>query len=287
MSAGVAGAFAGLPFTKMAGGGNDFIVIDARDARPIADLHGFVRDVCRRGLSVGADGVLLVDRSAGDPIVLAHYNADGGRSRLCGNGTRCAARWARLRHGGAEALRVRTDAGEVLARFPERRGRVELRLGFGCAAPEARRLDLDGRPVEGHFVEVGIPHFLVEVPDVARAPVASLGPWLRRHPAFGPAGTNVSFVARRPDGSIDIRTFERGVEAETLSCGTGCVAAGVLAVHRGWRRGPVVCRTRSGVDLVVGATAGEGGTYADLRLEGDARVIYEGRLSADAIGSHA
>lgn len=273
----------GLPFTKMSGGGNDFIVLASSDAARIPDLPEFTRRACRRGMAVGADGVLVIEDRA-DGIGLTHLNADGGRSALCGNGTRCAARWARRRSGSEGSLRIHADAGELLARFTQD-ARVELLLGFAVRPPEARRLTTTSGDVEGHFLEVGIPHFLIQIPDVAEAPVASVGAELRRHRGFAPHGTNVSFLARRADGTLDLRTYERGVEAETLSCGTACVAAGVLAVHSGWSASPVICHTRSGVDLVVAVGAREEPGYRELSLVGDARFIYEGRLSAEAIGS--
>ena len=278
-----AGGGAPLPFTKMSGGGNDFIVVEAGAAESLTDLPGWVRRVCRRGMSVGADGVLVVDASGAADIRLEHYNADGGRSSLCGNGTRCAARWALLRGlGDRELVRVHTDAGPVDAR-PAGDGRMAMRLGWACEPPETRRVELaDGSAVAGFFLDVGVPHFILAVPEVSEAPVCARGAEIRRHPAFAPEGTNVSFVAPRPDRALDIRTYERGVEGETLACGTACVAASVVAVAQGWTRSPVVCHPRSAIPLVVEVESREG-QYVELTLSGDARVIYEGALSPEAV----
>jgi len=269
-------------FTKMSGGGNDFIVVEAASLGAVPDVPYWVRRVCRRGLSVGADGVLVVEDLGPAEVQLVHYNADGGRSSLCGNGTRCAARWARPRAGGAETIRLATDAGPMEARFTPTGG-VTVWLGLRCAAPQVRHVELeDGATVSGHYLEVGIPHFVARVEALGDIPVDRIGGSIRRHVAFGEAGTNVSFVAPRPDGVLEIRTFERGLEAETLACGTACVAAAVVAVEAGWTGPPVVCRPRSGIDLVVGLTE-TGGGYENLSLEGDARVICEGSIEPEAL----
>jgi diaminopimelate epimerase len=268
-------------FTKMSGGGNDFLVLGEDQAPPEPERPAWVRRVCRRGLSVGADGVLVLGESPAADVRLVHYNADGGRPELCGNGARCAARWARLRRGGDGPLTLETDAGPVEARFPSPE-RVAIRFPFRCGRPRAQRLDLGELALDGFFLEVGIPHFLAPVESLEDYPVHRRGRRVREHPDFGARGTNATFLSRRDDGSLDLRTLERGVEAEVLACGTACVAAAVLAVDRGWSRSPVVCHTRSGIDLVAGLRGTEAG-FEDLSLEGDARVIYRGNLHQEAL----
>jgi diaminopimelate epimerase len=269
-------------FTKMSGGGNDFVVLAQELAPPEADLAEWVRRVCRRGLSAGADGVLVLGASSTADMRLVHYNADGGRSSLCGNGTRCAARWTRRQRGPVDRVTLETDCGPVEAHFPSDE-QVSILLPFACHAPQLRRVALQGAvAVEGYFVEVGIPHFVAPVESFEGVDVHETGGAIRRHAMFAPQGTNVSFMVHRDDGSLEVRTFERGVEAETLACGTACVAAAILAVERGWSQGPVVCHTRSGLDLRVELEAAEEG-YHGLRLQGDARFIYEGRLASEAL----
>jgi len=271
-----------LPFVKMSGGGNDFVVIAAEVAAAIPDLRTWIRSICRRGLSVGADGVLVVGGSSGEEVSLTHYNADGGRSELCGNGARCAARFAHDQGWGGEPLRIRTDAGTVEASFAAN-GEVTVRLGVACGRPQRVDLDLAAAgAVSGFFVRIGIPHFVTRVGAIATAPVSVAGPAIRRHAAFGGDGTNVSFIAPRADGSLDIRTYERGVEGETLACGTGCMAAAAVAVDRGWSSSPVTCHTASGVDLTVALVGTESG-FEGLSLAGDARLIYAGRLHPEAL----
>lgn len=269
-------------FTKMSGGGNDFVVLAQEVAPPEADLAEWVRCVCRRGLSTGADGVLVLGPSSTADVRLVHYNADGGRSSLCGNGTRCAARWTRRQRGPVDHVTLETDCGPVEARFPSDE-QVSILLPFACRAPQPRRVQLEGAAaVEGYFVEVGIPHFLAPVESFEDVDVEETGGAIRRHAMFAPDGTNVSFLVRGDDGSLELRTFERGVEAETLACGTACVAAAILAVERGWSRAPVVCHTRSGLELQVGLEGSAEG-YRGLRLQGDARFIYEGNLAPEAL----
>ena len=272
----------GLPFVKMSGGGNDFIVVTAEVAASITDLPRWVRAVCRRGLSVGADGVLVVGGSPGRAVTLAHYNADGGRSELCGNGTRCAARFALTQGWGGVPLRIETDAGAAEATFAAN-GEVSVRLEGTCARPQRVDLDLgEGGRVSGFFVRVGIPHFVTRVAAIASAPVGAAGPAIRGHASFGHDGTNVSFIAPRPDRTFDIRTYERGVEGETLACGTGCVAAAAVAVDQGWTSSPVTCHTASGIDLTVRLVP-TGGGFGELSLTGDARMIYSGRVHPEAL----
>lgn len=272
-----------VPFTKMSGGGNDFLVVEAGDLADLPDLGLWIRSVCRRGLSVGADGVLVMEGGIGTGARMIHYNADGGRSSLCGNGSRCAARWAHQHGWGGDPLTLETDSGPVVARFPAP-GRASVRLSLTCAAPEPRRLELgEGGVAEGYFLSVGIPHFLEPVRSLEEVPVGSRGRQLRSHRTFGAAGANATFLQVGADGSLHLRTFERGVEAETLACGTACLAAAILAVDRGWSRAPVICHTRSGLDLIVGMEQVDGG-YTGLTLEGDARVIYRGQLTGEALG---
>lgn len=270
-----------LRFTKMSGGGNDFIVIDASEAAALRDPAAFARLACRRGSSVGADGVLVVGPGEGSALRLIHRNADGGRSALCGNGTRCAARWAWDRGLRDSPTVMETDAGPVRATaLPD--GGVRLGLPMRLDPPELREVAVADDRVRGYLLQVGVPHFLVPVPRVEDVDVAARGAAIRRADPFRDAGINVSFVARREDGDLDIRTYERGVEAETLSCGTGCVAAGVTALAAGWSASPVSCHTRSGIVLVVRAAPSPDG-YGDLELAGDARRIYEGLLGPEAL----
>ncbi len=265
-------------FAKMSGAGNDFVMF--LGAPPAgeggADL---IRRLCDRRKGIGADGVLFVRREGAD-VVADYFNADGGAARFCANGTRCAARLASLALGAGERFSVRTGWGRVGARLhadggvtlalPEevRPGRTlsTLGLGAGVLAPEARE------------VLVGVPHLVVAVPDAAALDALDLrplGPPLRRHPEM-PEGANVDFVAAEGPSRLAVRTWERGVEDETLACGSGVVAVAAVAALGGAVT-PVTLRTRSGETLTVAFGRTPGG-IAEIRLTGDARVLFEGEI---------
>lgn len=263
------------PFFKLSGSGNDFIALPEVTDAP---GQGRIRAWCRRGISLGADGLFVLRREAGG-VEMAYWNADGLPADLCLNGTRCAARLA-FELGWADGeVRVRTGAGTFTAR-PAGRHRVALEL----PAPEAPRsidLRVEGTSVEGFRLTVGVPHLVLPWPELESAPVASLGAALRMHEAFAPAGTNVNFV-RFPEeghpGRLEIRTYERGVEAETLSCGTGVLAAVRVGLELGRLHLPVGALTRGGFELEV-AEAPSPGCWS---LAGDARVVARGELLAGA-----
>ncbi len=265
-----------LRVTKMSGAGNDFIVLGPEEARRLAgDLPEWARRVCRRGLSVGADGVLVVEPCGADRVRVVFVNPDG-RESFCGNGSRCAARFAHLRGRAGGFMTLQTLIGDVPAEvdgeivrlsltFPEDRGSVRLEKG------SAR--------LEGRFLVAGVPHFVAVVDDVAVAPLEIWGPWIRRHPRFAPDGTNVNLISWRPDGTLAIRTWERGVEGETLACGTGAVAAAAVVRARASPEGVRVVPA-SGVPLVVAFRQRSDREIAVL--EGDARLVFEGTLTEEA-----
>ena len=259
-------------FTKMSGAGNDFVVLDAEGALALApDPAAWARAVCRRGLSVGADGVLVVQPEGNDRVRVDFMNPDGSVA-FCGNGTRCAARFASVRGWCGERAVLSTAVGDVPAEIHG--GVVRLTL----PAPSDRgelALAACGATWRGRHVDAGVPHFVVEVEDVASAPLAAIGPVLRRDPVWGAAGSNVDLVSRAGDGAWRVRTWERGVENETLSCGTGAIATALSARLAGAGE-TVRVVPASGVELTV--TIGPG----RATLAGDARFIFEGTLSAEA-----
>lgn len=282
----------GLPavFTKMSGAGNDFLVFDGRV--PVGPREAeSIRRLCRRGTGVGADGVLFVSSSVtadGRAIVeLDYYNADGGPARFCANGTRCAARFA-ARRAGLEAgpLVVRTGWGEIPAAVLPG-GSVTLSLPEPVAVlRDVPTFDPEGRSLEpaAAYVLVGVPHLVAFTQDgveVETLDVAALGPPLRRHPEL-PDGANVNLVTVRGGSRLSVRSFERGVEAETLSCGSGVVAAAVVAGLRRGLTAPVSVATRSGSVLAVDFRI-DGSLGKDVTLTGDARVVFEGSLTKEAL----
>ena len=264
-----------IPFVKMHGAGNDFVVIDHREAFLPANepaRRALFAAMCDRRRGVGADGVLLLECSATADFAMRYHNSDGGHADFCGNGARCIARFALdMKLGASGAVRFETAVGEKSAQLLAD-GRIELAFGR-VDAPEPRAVRACGREFAGRFAVTGVPHFVVGVPDVAAVEFATWSPALRGHDAFGPAGANVDWVARDAEGRVHMRTWERGVEDETLACGSGAIASALWAVAEG-ATSPVTVRTAGGDDLVVAFTETPQGRLA--KLTGPAVVVYGG-----------
>jgi len=269
---------ASVRIVKMSGAGNDFVVVRGDDADRIGDAFvAWVRGVCRRGLSIGADGVLAVEPVGPERVRARFWNPDGSVA-FCGNGTRCAARFAHREGWVGAKFTLDTAVGAVPAEVADDRVRLTLPAPVDHGEIE---LDVGGTRVRGRRVTAGVPHYVVAVDDVARAPLDAWGPILRRHAAFGDAGTNVDLVSRAPDGIHDVRTWERGVEGETLACGTGAVAV-AAALRAGGADAIVSIRPRSRSVLEVRFPAGAP-RPATVELVGDARVVLEGRVEPEAL----
>jgi diaminopimelate epimerase len=270
-----------IPFDKMHGGGNDFVLVDHRAGFiPEAAQSGFARRVCVRQTGVGADGLILIEDSATADFRWRFYNADGSEPEMCGNGGRCAARFAVL-HGLAPAnLSFETRAGTIRAEVKGRRVKL-LMAGVGDVRLD-QTIPLEGVDLKGHFMRVGVPHVAVPVNDLEETPVTGWGRAVRFHPMFAPAGTNVNFVHYEGAHALKIRTYERGVEDETLACGTGAVAAALLAARLGQVSSPVAVHTRGGEVLTVYFTP-QGEAFTEVFLEGEALVAYQGELWVDEL----
>jgi diaminopimelate epimerase len=268
-----------LEFFKMTAGGNDFILLDNRDAglRP-EDLKDFIRRVCTRALSVGADGVILLERSERADLRVRFFNPDGGPT-FCGNGARCAARLAYLKGIAPARLRVETDL--MVHRAEVSGGVVSFEMPDPQGFEEGIEVEAAGERFRGARVDTGVPHFVVLRALRPGEPIEAAGRALRSHPRFGPEGVNVDFVGAEIGGAVPIRTYERGVEGETLACGTGCVAAALVLAAAGRAVPPVALRTRSGETIRV-RFEGDPRRAAGVRLEGEARLVYVGQLADEA-----
>jgi diaminopimelate epimerase len=270
-----------IPFYKMHGGGNDFVLIDHR-ARfiPEAEQPRFARRVCHRQLGAGADGLILIEASPTANFRWRFYNADGSEPEMCGNGGRCAARFAVMTGIAPAILTFDTLAGPIQA---EVKGRLVKLLMAGVGDMNLNQtIPLDEANLQAHFMRVGVPHLVVPVDDLEAAPVAEWGRLLRFHPLFAPAGTNVNFIRVAGPQTLKIRTYERGVEDETLACGTGAVASALIAARLGQVTSPVTVHTRGGEALTIYFTP-PGETFNQVFLEGDALVSYQGELWVDEL----
>ncbi|HEY5765746.1 MAG TPA: diaminopimelate epimerase [Candidatus Deferrimicrobiaceae bacterium] len=268
-----------IPFSKLNGSGNDFLLVDNRDGvMDGADFPEFVRKVCDRKRSIGADGMIFLERDRSADFRWRFHNADGSVAEMCGNGGRCAARFAAKRGIAGNRMSFRTAAGIVRAEVSGRRVKLQMTPPRGIALD--RTLTLGGRKIRYSFLNTGVPHVVLFVPDLETIDLMGVGRGIRTHRAFSPRGTNVNFALAK-GGEVWIRTYERGVEGETLACGTGAVAAGILAAVRGLAAPPVIVHTRGGELLTIHFDAKRKG-FGDVFLEGDTSWSCDGVIAREA-----
>ncbi|MEE4265120.1 MAG: diaminopimelate epimerase [Desulfobacteraceae bacterium] len=269
-----------IPFTKMSGTGNDFIIIDNR-AQVVADngLTEFIRKVCRRKMSVGADGFILIESSDKADFRWRFFNSDGSLAEMCGNGARCAARFAYLNGIAGENLSFETQAGIINGQVKGNGAKVKI------PDPADLHLDytieLEKGPLTVSSLNTGVPHVVVVEDSVEEVDVVGLGREIRCHEAFAPAGTNVNFICPQKPGQLAIRTYERGVEDETLACGTGAIASALIASCKKNWTSPISLVTRSEELLTIHFRESDR-VFTDVYLEGDAKLIYTAELGEDA-----
>ena len=260
----------------MTGSGNDFVVFDASDgSKRDFENEATIRSLSARGTGIGADGVVFVEKAGDGDVRMRYYNSDGSEAALCGNASLCSTRLAvELGLAQAGGFVLHTAAGALKARIRDGLPEVDLEP-VREVKPDAS--DLGQRPGEARlgYACAGVPHVVVEISDIEAADVTGRGPELRNHPALA-EGANVNFVARRPDGSFTYRTYERGVEAETLACGTGAVAAAILLASWGESGKETTLWTRSALPLTV--TLRRDGDVWLPSLRGEGRIVFEGSV---------
>lgn len=271
-----------LPFVKMSGTGNDFILIDHRKPRIAREvMPEFARLVCRRRFSVGADGLIFIEDSDQADFKWLFFNADGSEAEMCGNGARCAARFAYINGIAPAHMRFETIAGLIEANVSD------VNVSVLMTTPKEFRLDVeidsDGKPLLLHTVDTGVPHAVIFVDNYDQIDVRKLGSLIRHHQEFMPAGTNVNFVMPLEGGGYKVRTYERGVENETMACGTGAVAAALIAAVKGMADSPVRIVTSGNDQLSIIFDLKKGPTATNVFLKGPAHVIYNGELNAEAL----
>jgi len=270
-----------IEFWKMSGSGNDFILIDNREGRiPEEEMALLVERACRRRISVGADGVIFVVSSSACDFGWRFFNADGGEVEMCGNGGRCVSRFACLKGIAGPEMTFETLAGPVSAQVKGRRVKILM------PKPGPAFLDIDLECQEGwahcDFINTGVPHVVVSVEDLDHHPVATQGRFIRYHARFSPEGTNANFMKRIGPGRLALRTYERGVEDETLACGTGAIASALIAATRGMADSPVAVKTKGGEELVIHFERNNR-QFEKVWLEGNTTIVYEGRLNPEAL----
>ena len=278
-----------IPFTKMVGTGNDFVLVDGvrnRLSKYSQDWPTIARAVCDRHRGIGADGILLLEPSSKADLRMRILNADGSEAEMCGNGTRCVARFVQSLPGRKNGkLSIETLAGILEARVEG--PRITVRMTEPKDLRQQMQVDLNGRRIQGGFVNTGVPHFVVPVEDIETVDVPNLGRALRTHPDFGPKGTNVNFIqpVQKPSQRLRVRTYERGVEGETLACGTGMTAAAILyglqqPSKSDARR--VTVQPASGDLLTISFRAEKKGNavhVSEVDMEGEARSVFAGTFT--------
>ena len=269
-----------IEFYKMSGSGNDFIIIDNRDlSLNVGDLPAFVRKVCARKISVGADGLFLIEPSKMVDFKWQFFNSDGSMAEMCGNGSRCVARYAYLNGIAGKKMSFETLAGIISAEVND--DVVKVRLTDPSPVRSVGALIFDDDQFIVDFVDTGVPHAVTFVDNLGDCSVFEWGRKIRRHEIFQPRGANANFASVIDRHKIQVRTYERGVEDETLACGTGDVASVLAAASRGLVDSPVDVLVQSGETLRIYFTK-QRDRFGEIYLEGKVKIIYQGLLFEEA-----
>ncbi len=264
-----------LQFTKMNGAGNDFVVIDNRGLDKNLSKEQ-IAALCDRHRGIGADGLLAVEPAeSGADVKFRYYNADGGEAEMCGNGARCFGRYtARLLGSDEATLSFETIAGTLKAELVDHEVRIEMSDPFD--------LELDS-PVQSlapvHHLNTGVPHTVAFVDDLEQCDVLKHGADIRYHQHYSPHGTNANFVGILSANHLAVRTYERGVEDETLACGTGITACALIHHLLTGASSPIKVDVKGGETLSIGFQPGPDNTFTKVTLTGPADFVFEGEIS--------
>jgi diaminopimelate epimerase len=275
-----------IPFTKMSGAGNDFVVVDNRNQILKNNLSAFARVLSERRRGIGSDGVLIVEESSRADFLMKYYNADGSFGGFCGNGGRCVARYAFLQ--GFTSSRPIFEALGHLYQAEVDGSRVRLKMMDPRDEKLGVSLHCEGKILKVHQLNTGAPHVVIFLDEnqvlgstnLSSIDVPRIGREIRYDSYFGTEGTNVNFVAPNGDGSLNIRTYERGVEGETLACGTGSVASALIASKVMGLQSPVKVIPKSKEPLIVEFLRTKD-SFTDVYLVGNADIVFRGELRYD------
>jgi diaminopimelate epimerase len=260
-----------IEFTKMSGAGNDFIFLGPDYASLKAWAPAGARYLCRRRLAIGADGLVLVEKRP-DEIFMHYYNSDGSKAAFCGNGGRCMVRFCDVKGIASSPITFRSEAGIHTGEITNTGVRLSVEPPTLVGETDIR---IDGLSLTVAHIVAGVPHAVVLVEDTDSIDVEGLGRKIRNHPCFGSEGANADFVSAGRAGEFTVRTYERGVESETLACGSGCVAAAHFLRGRGMSGDSVNLRVRSGAVLTAEFCSG---AASGVYLNGSADIVYEGEI---------
>jgi len=264
-----------LRFTKMNGAGNDFVMIDNR-AGEVRLTQEQIARICDRHRGVGADGILLIEPASNSAdFRMRYYNSDGGEAEMCGNGARCFARFAEKIAATGKNLSFETPAGIIAAHLHGELVTLTMSEPTDLQLNVTLAIGNESRKI--HFINTGVPHVVVPVVNIEEVDVPREGAVIRRDKKFAPKGTNVNFLERRGGNKIAIRTYERGVENETLACGTGVVASALIFGAMEKTGGPIGVLVRGGSELSVDFCR-DGKRFTDVTLTGPAEFVFEGTI---------
>ena len=262
-------------FFKMTGSGNDFVVFSGAAGTEFEEPSA-IRALSARGTGVGADGVVFLEKAGRGDVRMRYYNSDGGEAALCGNASLCSTRLAvELGMAQAGGFVLHTAAGALKARIRDGLPEVDLEP-VSEVRPDEQQVPRHPGEAKLGYARVGVPHVVVEIADIEAADLTGRGPELRHHGALQPDGANANFVAKRDDGQFVYRTYERGVESETLACGTGAVATAIMLSSWGETAQETTLWTRSGLPLIVSLQR-QGSVWLPS-LRGEGRIVFEGNL---------
>ncbi|MBP7654358.1 diaminopimelate epimerase [Candidatus Dependentiae bacterium] len=272
-----------LEFQKFCGAGNDFIIIDNRNFKQtIKNRADFAVKYCKRGLSIGADGVIFIENSNIADFKMSLFQPDGSQAEMCGNGGRCAAQFAYLNGITNKNMKFETPAGLIEAFILDNSVSVKLTQPSNLKITGIVKIEELNLSFEYGFINTGVPHTVIFSDNLEEMDIKKIGNKIRFHKDFAPAGTNVNFIRINNDNSLSIRTYERGVEDETLACGTGSTAAALIASLKKGLESPVSVKTKSGLVLKIHfefeKLKNNDLQNINLFLEGNAEKIYDGYL---------
>ncbi len=265
-----------IEFYKCSGSGNDFILIDnTNGSLRVKNPAEFAKKICRRKVSVGADGLIIIERSDSVDFRWRFFNSDGSEPGMCGNGGRCAARFAFMRRIAKRRMSFETLSGIIDAEVDGENVKIRLTAPHSLVMDEC--IVVGRKKIIVDSINTGVPHTVCFVDNLEGIDVFATGRAIRMHKHYRPAGTNANFVSVSDPHTIHVRTYERGVEDETLACGTGSVASALIASRRGWVESPVDVHVRSGEVLKIYFKKTKSG-FKDVYLEGKVTIVYRGYL---------
>lgn len=269
-----------LHFTKMVASGNDFVVIERSKAQVQEKrLKQLAQFLCNRKFGIGADGLLFLGQSQKADIRMRIFNADGSEAQMCGNGARCTAYYLRLkklRRYTGKSITIETAAGIIKSLVNGNNVKIKL------TDPKGINLDVpiivNSRKIRVNFINTGVPHVVIFSQGLDKINVADIAPFIRYHKRFAPKGANVNFIEALDDNSFKIRTYERGVEDETLACGTGSVASALIFSLKNNIRDTISVHTKSGEVLKVYFNR-DASCFSDVWLQGKAGIVFQGSIA--------